>query len=252
MSVRDEVVNGARRWLGTMYDWGGEGLRGEGVDCSGLIIAAYRAAGRPLSGRPVASQIGRMGTAVSSLADALPGDVIYFDNPGSVDHVGIYVGNGRMIDSPTTGQKVSERAVGKFTSIRRILTGDDAGGARGGGGTFGTTPDAGGGGFELPGWLDAVAEAISPGYAITQAAGGTGGGILGGVFAKVGGWLASGLLILVGAVLLILALVLVAKGGESATTKMVLPAEGEGGGGKAAGRSRGAAAGEAESAAVVA
>jgi hypothetical protein len=122
MTVRDEVVAGARRWLGTPYDWGGEGMGGEGVDCSGLVIAAFREAGVPLSGRPIASQLGGMGTGIE-LDQALPGDLIYYDRPGPTDHVGVYVGGGKMIDSPTQGQTVGVRDVGNPTSIRRLLTG---------------------------------------------------------------------------------------------------------------------------------
>jgi hypothetical protein len=127
VTVRDQIVAGARRWLGTPYKWGGESEAEGGVDCSGLVIAAYKAAGRPLPGRPVASGLGRMGTSVS-LAQAKPGDVVYRDQPGSVDHVGVYIGAGQMIEAPYTGANVRVANAGSFTSIRRILGADEGAG----------------------------------------------------------------------------------------------------------------------------
>jgi hypothetical protein len=143
-TVRDRIITGARRWLGTPYDWSGEGLNGEGVDCSGLVIAAYREAGVPLSGRPIASQLGKMGSAVA-LDKAEPGDVVYFDRPGPTDHVGIYAGAGQMIIAPHTGAKVRVEGVGKPTSVRRLVTSSGTG--RSVGGAFGDGLDIIGGAF---------------------------------------------------------------------------------------------------------
>jgi hypothetical protein len=111
--------------VGTPYVWGGESRAEGGVDCSGLIIATYRDAGSPLSGRPIASAFASMGTGVS-LADARPGDVVYYDKPGSTDHVGLYVGNGQMIDAPYDGARVRFDPVGQFTSIRRLIGGNSS------------------------------------------------------------------------------------------------------------------------------
>ena len=56
---------------------------------------------------------------MSSLADARPGDLLIF-NGGT--HIGIYVGDGQMIDSPKPGKTVGQRAVyATPTSIRRAL-----------------------------------------------------------------------------------------------------------------------------------
>jgi uncharacterized protein YycO len=58
-----------------------------------------------------------------SAEEARPGDIVYIDNPNSdTDHVGIYIGNGQMIESPTSGQRTKVSAVGnRATSYRRIL-----------------------------------------------------------------------------------------------------------------------------------
>jgi hypothetical protein len=123
---RSSILQFASAQLGKPYVWGATGPNG--FDCSGLVYAAYKAAGVPVP-REIASQLGKRGVSVS-LSDAQPGDVIYYDEPGSTDHVGIFIGGGKMIDAPYTGAKVRIDNVGKPTSVRRILpasAGDVAG-----------------------------------------------------------------------------------------------------------------------------
>lgn len=115
-TVGDRIVEFARQQIGEPYVWGAEGP--DSWDCSGLVYGALRAAGLDVS-RTTAANIGRQGTSVS-LAAAVPGDVVYFDRPGATDHVGLYIGNGQMIDAPTQGQPVGVRAVSGATSIRRF------------------------------------------------------------------------------------------------------------------------------------
>lgn len=224
-TARDQIVAEAQHWVGTLYDWGGTGTGGRGVDCSGLVIAAYRAAGQAFTGRPIASQLGKMGTAVS-LKDALPGDVVYIDEPGATDHVGIYVGNGQMIDSPTQGKRVETIGVGKFTSIRRILPAGIGGGTLPGGatssGSSGGKLGTGSGSSQqnLTGdssslsVTDILGSIFVPGYqadaAILQ---GPDGETLG---QRIGTWIVDAFMMITGAVLIVFALHLVAKGGESA------------------------------------
>lgn len=113
------MINAAMGMVGKYYVWGG--TTSSGVDCSGLIYYAFNAAGIEIP-RYRAVDFRNMGTAVS-MDQALPGDIIYIDNANSdTDHVGIYIGNGQMIVSPTTGQKTQVQTVGNYTSIRRILS----------------------------------------------------------------------------------------------------------------------------------
>lgn len=114
----DSRVSVAKSLIGVPYVWGHQDKNG--TDCSGLIYQVLNATGIKVP-RLIASQYGKMGTAVS-LTQAVPGDVVYFDNPGATDHVGIYIGNGKMIDAPFTGARVRVDNVGSFTSIRRIGT----------------------------------------------------------------------------------------------------------------------------------
>ena len=88
-----DVVADATQYLGVPYKWGGTNPS-TGLDCSGFVQRTYSDLGVQLP-RTAAAQA-TTGTPVASIAQAQPGDLVAFGQP--VDHIGIYVGNGKMID----------------------------------------------------------------------------------------------------------------------------------------------------------
>jgi cell wall-associated NlpC family hydrolase len=111
------VVDEARRYLGVPYRWGGTDPS-TGLDCSGLVQLVYSKSGISLP--RVSSEQARVGQAVPSLAQAQPGDILAFGSP--VHHVAIYIGHGKMIEAPHTGEDVRISDVYETpTAIRRVL-----------------------------------------------------------------------------------------------------------------------------------
>ena len=138
----EQVVAGAEQYLGVPYRWGGTNPS-TGLDCSGLVQLVYGQLGVQLP--RTSQQQQQVGIPVPSVAQAQPGDLVFYGSPA--EHVGIYVGNGQMIDAPHTGTSVRIDGVGTPTSIRRIVgSGSDP--AAGPAGTF-PAVSAGSGGSAL-------------------------------------------------------------------------------------------------------
>jgi len=113
------VVADAEQYLGVPYQWGGTSPT-TGFDCSGLVQHVYGDLGISLP-RTSEEQV-TVGTPVDSIADAQPGDLVFFEpGAGGPGHVGIYIGNGQMIDAPHTGTDVQIQPVGQPIAIRRVL-----------------------------------------------------------------------------------------------------------------------------------
>jgi cell wall-associated NlpC family hydrolase len=109
------AVDTAQAQVGKAYEYGAAGP--DSFDCSGLTQYAYRAAGIEL---PHSSRSqSEMGTPVDR-ADLQPGDLVFFYEP--VGHVGIYVGDGQMVDAGSESTGVSQRSVDMegYNSARRI------------------------------------------------------------------------------------------------------------------------------------
>ncbi|MEL6985269.1 MAG: C40 family peptidase, partial [Actinomycetota bacterium] len=118
-SVGEAVVNAAATHLGVPYLWGGTDAE-HGFDCSGLIQDAYRQIGveLPKWSRHQAT----MGVEVPSIDAAKPGDILTFGQP--VNHVALYVGDGKMLHAPRTGEVVKIEEIDRpINSIRRVVDG---------------------------------------------------------------------------------------------------------------------------------
>ncbi|MDE7444751.1 MAG: C40 family peptidase [Lachnospiraceae bacterium] len=109
------VADFACQFVGNPYVWGGTSLT-NGADCSGFVMSVYNNFGVSL---PHSSSADRnVGSAVSGLENAQPGDIICYSG-----HVGIYVGNGQIVHASTekTGIIVSSASYRSILSIRRIF-----------------------------------------------------------------------------------------------------------------------------------
>ncbi len=93
--------------LGKPYQWGGAGP--DTWDCSGLVMAAYARAGIPFV-HFAASQYSATANHLVPLAALEPGDLLFWAysprDPSSIHHVGVYVGDGMVLDAPYTGTVV--------------------------------------------------------------------------------------------------------------------------------------------------
>ncbi|HUZ42010.1 MAG TPA: NlpC/P60 family protein [Acidimicrobiales bacterium] len=128
-----DVVHVATQYEGTPYLWGGTSPRG--FDCSGFAQYVYAQLGVSLP--RTSEEQAMIGTPVSSLSNAQPGDLLFFagsdGTASSPGHVGIYMGNGEMIDAPYTGTTVQVQSLataGPVVAIRRVLASGVAGAAQ--------------------------------------------------------------------------------------------------------------------------
>ncbi|MFE9421877.1 NlpC/P60 family protein [Kitasatospora sp. NPDC006697] len=112
-----QAVQAALSKLGDAYVWGATGSTY--FDCSGLMLWAYNQAGVSL---PRTSQEqATVGTAVPSLSQAQPGDLVIYG--ADRHHVGMYIGNGKVVHAPHTGDVVriaDATVIGPINTIRRV------------------------------------------------------------------------------------------------------------------------------------
>ena len=129
--ARKVAMNKLMNQLGKPYHWGGSSPR-TGFDCSGLIWYAYKDL--------VNIRIPRTANGMYHLRDAAPvnrselqrGDLVFFRirGRGTADHVGVYVGNGKFIQSPRTGRDIQITSLSDnywqrhYIGARRVMTPD--------------------------------------------------------------------------------------------------------------------------------
>ena len=104
------AISTAMSYLGTPYVWAGESAAG--LDCSGLTMVSYAAAGVELTH---SSRVQYGEGSLVPLDAAQPGDLVFWSSDGSqsgIYHVAIYLGDDQMIEAPTFGMTV------RVTSMR--------------------------------------------------------------------------------------------------------------------------------------
>jgi cell wall-associated NlpC family hydrolase len=101
-AVQATAVAYAESQIGTPYVWGGTSPQ-TGFDCSGLVVWAYGLAGMVV---PRVANDQWQDEPHVAMDQLVPGDLVFFGLEGYADHVGIYIGDGAMVDAPHTGADV--------------------------------------------------------------------------------------------------------------------------------------------------
>ena len=119
-SRRSQLVNYALQFVGNRYVWGGTSLT-NGVDCSGFTMRVMEKFGVSLP--HYSGSQAQMGKKVTS-ATMKPGDLIFYaGSNGKVNHVAIYIGNGRIVHAASrrSGIKTSSCNYRTPVAIRSML-----------------------------------------------------------------------------------------------------------------------------------
>lgn len=102
---RQKIVQLAHQYLGTPYVWGGN--TPSGWDCTGMVQWVVSNATGKATPRTVTAMYASNALVQISQSTAQPGDLVVFSDASGPYHVGIYIGNGQMIHSPTPGSVTS-------------------------------------------------------------------------------------------------------------------------------------------------
>ena len=118
-NTRIDLCQYAKQFVGNPYVWGGTSLT-NGADCSGFVQSVFKKFGVSLP-RTSREQAG-VGTKIS-LADAKPGDLIFYAKGGTINHVALYIGDGQVVhaSNPRTGIRISNATYRSPATIRRVL-----------------------------------------------------------------------------------------------------------------------------------
>jgi len=124
---RDSIIEHARSLLGVKYKWAGLNPV-KGLDCSGIVKYVFAKLGVDLPHH--AATLAKMGDPImKDTAAMLPGDLLVFGKGKRISHVGIYVGDGMMIQASSSAHSVVETPVVKYRpagglqwkGVRRIV-----------------------------------------------------------------------------------------------------------------------------------
>lgn len=129
LRAKTAAISTLMNQIGKPYHWGGSSPR-TGFDCSGLVYYAYKDL--------VKFHIPRTANEMYHLRDAAPvdrgelqsGDLVFFrtEGRGTADHVGVYIGGGKFIQSPRSGQDIQITSLSEdywqrhYVGARRVMT----------------------------------------------------------------------------------------------------------------------------------
>jgi peptidoglycan endopeptidase LytE len=108
----------ASKYLGTPYVWGG--TTPKGFDCSGFVRYVYQQNGMELP-RTSRNMYKSIGTPVTILQS---GDLVFFADRKTIDHVGIYIGNNKFISAASKGVRIdslSSQWGNKYVGAKRVI-----------------------------------------------------------------------------------------------------------------------------------
>lgn len=123
--TQKELVDSAKQYIGLPYLWAG--VSAYGFDCSGLMYSVYKNHGILI---PRDSSVQATHGMAVKRKDLQPGDLIFFAHhkgKGNVYHVGMYIGDGKMVHAPNSSKKVEIASVNygtyktNYAGARRYL-----------------------------------------------------------------------------------------------------------------------------------
>ena len=123
VAKRQELVNFALQFEGNPYVYGGTSLT-NGADCSGFVMSVFANFGYSLP-RVAADQCAA--STKKDVSQIEPGDLVFYGDGGSIDHVALYIGGGQVVHAsnsapyPRGGIKISNVNYRTPICARRII-----------------------------------------------------------------------------------------------------------------------------------
>ena len=115
-SIRQQIVDYAMQFIGNPYVWGGVSLI-NGCDCSGFTMKVYQKFGVQLDHYSVTQA--EQGRRVSS-DDMQPGDLIFYAKGGTINHVTMYIGNGKCVGAQSERAGIQVRSWTYRTPVKIV------------------------------------------------------------------------------------------------------------------------------------
>ena len=112
-ALRNSMVDFAKQFLGNSYVWGGTSLT-NGADCSGFVQSIYSEFGYSIP--RVAEDQAKFGLQIP-VADAAPGDLIFYARNGYVYHVVMYIGDGQDIEAHSSARGIITNSVSYDSAV---------------------------------------------------------------------------------------------------------------------------------------